>query len=177
MTGALATVDAQHLACDERGVFQKQDRVDDVLNLSLTSDWMQLRLLAKSSTANSSIGSLKPRTGYSPTRSRSKSLSTKSVNAGGQQHRSAQLLGEGFETRSHVDRRTDDGEVEPGARPDIAVHDVSDVDADAVIQRRTTGFAVLFVQANHGLTGLSHGQQQICVGRPLAERGQSAPAT
>src|SRR6267143_1931576 len=31
--------------------------------------------------ANSSIGSLKPRTGYSPTRSRSKSLSTKSANS------------------------------------------------------------------------------------------------
>lgn len=57
----------------------------------------------------------------------------------GQQHGSPQLFGQGFETRSHVDRRTDDGEVEPGARPDIAVHDVSDVDADAVIQRRTTG--------------------------------------
>src|ERR1700736_5333078 len=63
----------------------------------------------------------------------------------GQQHRSAQLFGEGFETRSHVDRGTDDGEVEPGARPDIAVHDVSDVDADAVVQWRTPGFAVLFV--------------------------------
>src|SRR5258706_16230846 len=75
----------------------------------------------------------------------------------GQQHRSAQLFGEGFETRSHIDRRTDDGEVEPGARPDIAVHDVSDVDADAVIQRRTTVFAVLFVQGNHGLTGFGHG--------------------
>jgi hypothetical protein len=58
------------------------------------------------------------------------------------------LLGEGFETRSHVDRRTDDGEVEPGARPDIALHDVSDVNADAVIQRGTTGFAVLFVRTN-----------------------------
>src|SRR4029077_1105121 len=88
----------------------------------------------------------------------------------GQQHRSPQLFGEGFETRSHVDRRTDDGEVEPGARPDIAVHDVSDVDADAVIQRRTTGFAVLFVQGNHGLTGFGHGMQQICTGRRLAER-------
>src|SRR3984893_9658735 len=33
----------------------------------------------------------------------------------GQQHRSPQLFGEGFETRSHVDRRADDGEVEPGA--------------------------------------------------------------
>ena len=33
----------------------------------------------------------------------------------GQQHRFPQLLGEGFETRSHVDRRTDDGEVEPRA--------------------------------------------------------------
>src|SRR3982074_604791 len=32
----------------------------------------------------------------------------------GQQHRSPQLFGEGFETRSHVDRRTDDGEAEPG---------------------------------------------------------------
>src|ERR1700680_22580 len=53
----------------------------------------------------------------------------------GQQHPSPQLFGEGFETRSHVDRRTDDREVEPGARPDIAIHDVSDVDADAVIQR------------------------------------------
>jgi hypothetical protein len=35
-----------------------------------------------------------------------------------QQHRSAQLLGEGFKTRSHVDRRADDGEVEPGPLPD-----------------------------------------------------------
>src|SRR5712672_4540592 len=67
----------------------------------------------------------------------------------GQQHRSPQLFGEGFETRSHVDRRTDDREVEPGARPDIAVHDVSDMDTSAVIQRRTTGSAVLFVQDNH----------------------------
>ena len=66
--------------------------------------------------------------------------------------------------------RTDNGEIEPAARTDIAVHDVSDVDADPVIQRRTTGFAVLFVQGNHGLTGLSHGTQQICAGRRLAER-------
>src|SRR5258705_13379352 len=62
-----------------------------------------------------------------------------------QQHRSAQLLGKSFKPRRHVDRRTYDGEVEPGARPDIAVHDVSDVDADAIVQRLTTGFAVLFV--------------------------------
>src|SRR5437773_9345732 len=52
----------------------------------------------------------------------------------GQQHRSPQLFGEGFETRSHVDCGTDNGEVESGARPDIAVHDISDVDADTVIQ-------------------------------------------
>jgi hypothetical protein len=44
------------------------------------------------------------------------------------------------------------------------------VDADAVIQRRTPGFAVLFVKGNHGLTGLCHGMQQICAGRRLAER-------
>src|SRR5438309_6768257 len=55
----------------------------------------------------------------------------------GQQHRLPQLFGEGLETRSHVDCRTDDGEVEPGARPDIAVHDVSDMDADRVIQPPT----------------------------------------
>jgi len=36
----------------------------------------------------------------------------------GQQHGSPQLFGEGLETRSHVDRGTNDGEVEPGARPD-----------------------------------------------------------
>ena len=48
----------------------------------------------------------------------------------GRQHRSPQLFGEGFETRSHVDCWTDNGEVEPGARPDVAVHDISDVDAD-----------------------------------------------
>src|SRR5258705_7156610 len=88
----------------------------------------------------------------------------------GQQHRSAQLFGEGFETRSHVDRRTDDREVQPGARPDIAVHDVSDVDTGAVIQGRTTGLAVLFVQGHHRLTGFSHGTQQICTGRRIAER-------
>lgn len=83
----------------------------------------------------------------------------------GQQRRPAQLLGEGFETRSHVNRGTEDREVEPGTRPDFAVHDVSDVDADTVVQRRTTGLAVLFVQGNHGLTG--HGTQQICAGRWL----------
>jgi hypothetical protein len=88
----------------------------------------------------------------------------------GQQHRSAQLFGQGFETRSHVDRRTDDREVEPGARPDIAVHDVSDVDADAVIQRRTTAFAVLFVQGNRGPTGFGHSMKQISAGRRLTER-------
>src|SRR5256884_9670759 len=94
----------------------------------------------------------------------------------GQQHRSPQLFGEGFETRSHVDRGTDDREVEPGARPDIAVHDVSDVDADAVIQRRTTGFAVPFVQRNHGLTGFRDGMQQICASRRLAEWKNSEQA-
>ena len=50
------------------------------------------------------------------------------------------------------------------ARPDIAVHDVSDMDADAVVQRRTAGFAVLVVQDNHGLTGLRHGTQQVGAG-------------
>src|SRR6185436_5768195 len=69
-----------------------------------------------------------------------------------------------------VDRRTDDGEVEPAARPDIAVHDISDVDTDAVVQRRTTGFAVLFVQGSHGLPALRHGMQQICAGLWPAER-------
>src|SRR5450631_2040608 len=43
MTGALATVDVQDLAGDKGSVFQKHDRVDDVLNFSHTSDWMQLR--------------------------------------------------------------------------------------------------------------------------------------
>src|SRR5258707_2481688 len=69
----------------------------------------------------------------------------------GQEYGSAQMFGEGFKTRSHVDRRTDDREVEPGLRADIAVHDVSDMDADAVSQRRTAGFAVLLVQGSHGL--------------------------
>jgi len=61
-----------------------------------------------------------------------------------QQHGSRQLPGEGFETRSHVDRRTDDGEIEPGARPDIALHVVSDVDAVSVIQRRTVSLFLSF---------------------------------
>src|SRR5215471_17934601 len=96
----------------------------------------------------------------------------------GEQHRSPQLFGESFETRSQVDRRTDDGEVEPGARPDIAIHDVSDMDPDAVIQRRPTGFAVPFVQGSHGPTGFGHSMQQICAGRWLAERknGEQAVA-
>src|SRR5262245_13379493 len=81
----------------------------------------------------------------------------------GQQHRFSQFFGEGFETRSHVDRGTDDGEVEPGAGPDIAVHDVSDVDADTVIHWRTTDVAVLFVQGNRGLTGF---------GRPAMSRNR-----
>src|SRR5271168_3340833 len=63
----------------------------------------------------------------------------------GQQHRLAELFGQGFEPRSHVDGRTDDGEVEPGARPDIAVHDVADMNADAVIQRRTTAFFAILL--------------------------------
>ena len=41
----------------------------------------------------------------------------------------------------------DDGEAEPGARADIAVHDVADVDAGAISERRTT--AVLFVQGGY----------------------------
>src|SRR5206468_11019869 len=95
-----------------------------------------------------------------------------------QQHRSSQWFGEGVWTRSQVDRGTDDGEVEPAARSDIAVHDVSDVNADAVVKRRTTGFAVLFVQGNHGLAGLGHSMQQICAGLRLAERknGEQAVA-
>src|ERR1700753_183536 len=44
------------------------------------------------------------------------------------QHRFPQWLGRGLEPRSHVDRGTDHGEVESGARPDIAVHDVADMD-------------------------------------------------
>src|SRR6516162_6191814 len=88
----------------------------------------------------------------------------------GYQHRSTQLFGQGFEARSHVTRGTDDGEVEPGTRPYIAIHHVSDMDADTVIQGRTPGFAVLFVQGYHGLTGFGHGTQQICAGRRLAER-------
>ena len=43
MTGALATVDVQNFASHERGVFQKQDRVDDILNFAHASDRMQLR--------------------------------------------------------------------------------------------------------------------------------------
>src|SRR3974390_2628875 len=74
----------------------------------------------------------------------------------GHQHRSTQLLGQRFETRSHVNRGTDDGEVEPGPRPYIAIHHVSDVDADTVIQRHAPGLAVLLVQGNHGLTGFGH---------------------
>src|ERR1700753_1291419 len=55
----------------------------------------------------------------------------------GQQYRLSQLLGEAFEPGGHVDRGSDDGEIQPGAGPDIAVHDVSNMDADAVIHRRT----------------------------------------
>jgi hypothetical protein len=43
VTGALATVDVQDLASNERGIFQKQDGVDNILNFSDASDWMQLR--------------------------------------------------------------------------------------------------------------------------------------
>ncbi len=43
------------------------------------------------------------------------------------------------------------------------------MDADAVIQWCASGFAVLFVQRNDGLTGFSHSTQQICAGRGLAE--------
>jgi hypothetical protein len=43
------------------------------------------------------------------------------------------------------------------------------MDADAVIQRHTTGFAVLFVQGNHGLVGFGDCLQEICAGRGLAE--------
>src|SRR6516162_6278665 len=88
----------------------------------------------------------------------------------GEQHVFTQLFGQGFQTRSHVNRGTDDGEVEPGARPYIAVHNVSDVDADTVIQRHTSGFAILLVQDNHGLTGFGHGAQQIRARGRLAER-------
>src|SRR5882757_11365780 len=41
MTGALATVDVQDLASDKGSAFQKHDSVNNVLNFSHTSDWMQ----------------------------------------------------------------------------------------------------------------------------------------
>jgi AraC-like DNA-binding protein len=43
----------------------------------------------------------------------------------GQQHRFPQLFGEGFETRSHIDRRADDGEVEPGVQSRLPVKRIS----------------------------------------------------
>ena len=85
--------------------------------------------------ANSSIGSLKPRTGYSPTRSSSNSPATRSANARDSSTGLPNLLGQGFQPRGHVDRGADHGEVEPGARADIAVHDVADMDSDAEVQR------------------------------------------
>src|SRR5260370_3044873 len=57
----------------------------------------------------------------------------------GQQHGSAQLFGQRFETRNHFDRRTDDPQVEPGARPDITVHSVPNVHTAAALQRPPTG--------------------------------------
>ena len=43
MAGALAAIDVKGLPGDEGGVFQKQDRVDDVSDFSHASDWMQVR--------------------------------------------------------------------------------------------------------------------------------------
>src|SRR5258707_7949692 len=43
VAGALAAVDVKGLPGDEGGVFQKQDRVDDVSDFSHASDWMQVR--------------------------------------------------------------------------------------------------------------------------------------
>src|SRR5258705_5372482 len=106
------------------------------------------------------MGSLKPRTGYSPTRSRSKSLATKSANA-----RDSSTVVPNCLVR--VSRREAMLTAGPMTVKSSRVRDpmlpymTSDVDADAVIQRRTTGFAVLFVQDNHGLTGFGHGMQQI----------------
>src|SRR6185437_4041337 len=45
----------------------------------------------------------------------------------GQQHRLTQLFCQRFEARGHVDGGADHGEVEPGLRTDIAVHDIADV--------------------------------------------------
>ena len=89
--------------------------------------------------------------GYSPTCSRSKSLSTKLANERNSSTVLPNCSGEDFETRRHVDRRTDYGEVEPAGATDIAVHDAPTRSPRGNL-RRTTGFPVLFVQGNHGLT-------------------------
>jgi hypothetical protein len=43
VSGSLAAVDVQDLASDERGPFEIEDPVNDVLNVADSAEWVQFR--------------------------------------------------------------------------------------------------------------------------------------
>ncbi len=83
------------------------------------------------------------------------------------------LLGQGFKPRGDVDCWADDGEIQPPTRADIAVHDVADMDADAVAQRITSQTLMLLIQLRHRLLRLHGSPSADRAGRRLAQREDS----
>src|SRR5579871_3170090 len=84
VVSADAVIQRSNEACLNNAGYVSQSRPCGIVaSLNLEMQWFaagpSIRLHPPY--ANSSIGSVKPRTGYSPTRSRSKSLLTKSANA------------------------------------------------------------------------------------------------
>ena len=58
----------------------------------------------------------------------------------GEQDRAAEIAAQPLDPRREVDGRADDGEVEPVLAADIAVHDVADMQRDAVVDPGLAGF-------------------------------------
>src|SRR5438552_12522942 len=79
----------------------------------------------------------------------------------GKQHRTPEPLGQVLDPRSKVDRRPDHGEVEPAGRADIAVDDLTEMQADAGSQLAAPGCAPRPVDRVEALEPLPRGVESV----------------
>ncbi|KAI1694823.1 hypothetical protein Ddc_21781 [Ditylenchus destructor] len=88
----------------------------------------------------------------------------------GEKHVAPSLLGQCFQPRGNIDGGADDGEIEAGFRTDIAVHDITDMYADAVTQGIVALPTIDFIERNEAFLGAGDGFQQVFAGLGIAER-------
>ena len=83
-----------------------------------------------------------------------------------QQQLAGKLPAHRFDARGQIDRRPDHGEVEPGVAADIAIHDIADVQREAVVDPWTArAFAApILIGAYHLFIGRAHGPAQVVRG-------------